>query len=113
MKSNNRSLKNKVLYGLLWRFMESSGTQGIQFVVSIILARLLLPKDFGIIGLITVYIQIANVFIQSGFGTALIQKKEVDDEDYSSVFYLSLIISAVFYLVLYFTAPLIARFYSE
>ncbi|HEY8892400.1 MAG TPA: lipopolysaccharide biosynthesis protein [Clostridium sp.] len=113
MTSNNKSLKSKVLYGLFWRFMESSGTQGIQFVVSIILARLLLPKDFGIIGLITVYIQVANVFIQSGFGTALIQKKEVDDEDYSSVFYLSLTMSAVLYLILYFTAPLIARFYSE
>ena len=113
MKSNNKSLKTKVLYGLFWRFMERSGTQGIQFIVSIILARLLLPKDFGIIGLITVYIQVANVFIQSGFGTALIQKKEVDDEDYSSVFYLSLIISAVLYLLLFFTAPLIAEFYSE
>lgn len=113
MKSNNKSLKYKVLYGLFWRFMERSGTQGIQFVVSIILARLLLPKDFGIIGLITIYIQVANVFIQSGFGTALIQKKEVDDEEYSSVFYLSLIISVVLYLLLFFTAPLIARFYSE
>lgn len=113
MKSNNRSLKSKVLYGLFWRFMERSGTQGVQFVVSIILARLLLPKDFGIIGLIAVYIQVASVFIQSGFGTALIQKKEVDDEDYSSVFYLSLTISAVLYLVLFFTAPFIAKFYSE
>lgn len=76
MTSNKKSLKSKVLYGLFWRFMESGGTQGIQFMVSIILARLLLPKDFGIIGLITVYIQVANVFIQSGFGTALIQKKK-------------------------------------
>ena len=113
MTTNNKSLKSKVLYGLLWKFMESGGTQGIQFVVSIILARLLLPKDFGIIGLITVYIQVANVFIQSGFGTALIQKKEVDDEDYSSVFYLSLFISIVLYVILYFTSPFIARFYSE
>jgi teichuronic acid exporter len=113
MTSNNKSLKSKVLYGLFWRFMERGGTQGIQFIVSIILARLLLPKDFGIIGLITVYIQVANVFIQSGFGTALIQKKEVDDEDYSSVFYLSLMISVVLYFILFFTAPLISRFYSE
>ena len=93
--------------------MERTGTQGVQFIVSIILARLLLPKDFGIIGLIAVYIEVASVFIQSGFGTALIQKREVDDEDYSSVFYLSLIISVVLYLLLFFTAPLIAGFYSE
>lgn len=111
--NNNNSLKTKVLTSLLWRFMERSGTQGIQFIVSIVLARLLLPKDYGIIGLISVFMAVASVFIQSGFGTALIQKSEVDDEDYSSVFYLSLSVSTVLYLVLFYTAPLIAGFYTE
>ena len=106
-------LKSKIVSGLFWRFMERSGTQGIQFFVSIILARLLLPKDFGLIGLITVFIAIANVFIQSGFGAALIQKKEVDEQDYSSVFYFSLVISLVLYLILFLLAPLIAGFYAE
>lgn len=111
--NDNYSLKTKVLTSLLWRFMERSGTQGIQFIVSVVLARLLLPKDYGVIGLITVFIAVASVFIQSGFGTALIQKNEVDDEDYSSVFYLSLSVSTVLYIVLFYTAPLIAGFYTE
>lgn len=107
------SLKNKVLNGLLWRFLERTGTQGIQFIISIILARLLLPKDFGTIGIISVFIVVANVFIQNGFGSALIQKKEVDDKDYSSVFYINLSVSIILYIILYVSSPLIARFYAE
>lgn len=109
----NGELKIKIISGLFWRIMERGGTQGIQLIVSIMLARLLMPKDFGMIGLITVFIAIANVFVQSGFGSALVQKKEVNEQDYSSVFYLCLFISLVFYSLLFFAAPLIASFYAE
>lgn len=93
--------------------MERSGTQGIQIIVQIVLARLLLPEDYGIITLVLIFIAIANVFVQSGLNTALIQKKDADETDFSSVFYLSLCIACLIYIVLLFTAPLIAAFYEE
>jgi Membrane protein involved in the export of O-antigen and teichoic acid len=109
MKSN---LKGNVIQGLFWKFMERGGVQGIQFLIQIILARLLSPNDYGVIALISVFISIATIFVQSGFGQALVQKITVDDTDYSSVFYLNLIISTVLYIILFITAPLIAKFYS-
>lgn len=93
--------------------MERSGTQGIQFIVQIVLARLLLPKDFGAIALVMVFISLARVFVQSGFNTALIQKKNADEIDFSSVFYLSLFVAGVLYVLIYITAPLIADFYRD
>lgn len=107
------SLKEKVMAGLFWRFLERGGTQGMQFIVSVVLARLLVPKDFGTIGLLTVFIAIAGVFVQSGFGTALIQKPEVNSEDYSSVFYLSVAVSIILYAVLFLCAPMIGDFYAD
>jgi O-antigen/teichoic acid export membrane protein len=103
--------KNKVLSSLVWKFLERVGTQGIQFVLSIILARLLTPGDYGIIALITIFLALANCFVQSSFNTALIQKKNTDETDFSSVFYLSLFISLILYFVIFFLAPLIAKFY--
>lgn len=109
----NQVVKSKVLSSLLWKLLERGGTQGMQFVVQMVLARLLLPEDYGIIALITIFITIANVFVQSGFNTALIQKKYVDEIDYSSVFYLSLVVSSLLYVILFLTAPFIAAFYEE
>jgi len=111
VRENN--IKLKVLSGLLWKLMERVGTQGIQFIVQIVLARLLMPEDFGVIALITIFISIASVFVQSGFSVALIQKKNADSTDFSSVFYLSLSVAGLLYLVLFFTAPYIADFYSK
>lgn len=105
--------KSKVLSSLFWKFMERGGTNGIQFVVQIVLARLLSPKDFGLIALVTVFITLATVFVQRGFSTALIQKKDADRVDFSSVFYLSLFVAGLLYIILFFTAPLIANFYRE
>jgi len=105
--------KTKVLSSLIWKFMERGGSQGIQFIVQIILARLLLPSDYGAVALIFVFIIIANVFVQSGLNTALIQKKDADDTDFSSVFYLSLSVAAVMYAILFFAAPGIAAFYNS
>lgn len=107
------NMKSKVLSGLFWKVMENGGTQGIQFVVSIILAKLLTPEEYGVVGLITIFITIANVFVQNGFNTALIQKKNADDVDFSSVFYLSLGVAAIMYVILFAGAPFIASFYEE
>ena len=85
----------------------------MQLIVQIILARLLLPADYGIIALIVVFISISQVFVQSGLGTALVQKKNVTDADYSSVFFLSLVIALVFYCILFLGAPFIAAFYNQ
>lgn len=107
------STKSKVVSGLFWSLMQQLGTQGIQFIVQIILARLLLPKEYGIIALITIFIAISNVFVQSGFSTALIQKKYVDEQDLSSVFFLSTSVAVIFYILLFYLAPFIASFYDE
>lgn len=109
---NQQHVKKQVLSGLLWKFLERGGAQGIQFIVQLILARLLLPKDYGLIALIAIFISLANVFVQGGFNTALIQKKNVTDTDLSSVFYLNLFVASILNIVLYFTAPLIANFYE-
>ena len=93
--------------------MERGGTQGIQFFVSIILARLLSPEEYGIIAIIMVFILLANVFVESGFNTALIQKKDADEVDFSSVLYLSLGVATILYVVIFFTAPFIASFYDQ
>jgi teichuronic acid exporter len=107
------NLKTSVLSSLFWKSLERGGVSGVQFIVQIILARLLLPEDYGTIALIVVFISISQTFVQSGLGTALIQKKEVTDEDYSSVFYLTLVVALVFYGILFLTAPFIATFYNQ
>lgn len=108
--SNN--MKNKAISGLIWQYAEKCGAEIIQFLVSIIIARILSPSDYGLIGLITVFISIANVFVTSGLGQALVQRKETDNTDYSTVFFCSFAFSLVIYSVLFFVAPLIAEFYN-
>lgn len=113
---NNETASNQtdsVIINLIWKFLERGGSQGLQFIIQIFLARLLLPSDYGILALVVIFITIANVFIQSGLGTSLIQKKVVDEVDLSSVFYISLGIAVVLYLVLYLFAPAIASFYDN
>ncbi|NLE04395.1 MAG: oligosaccharide flippase family protein, partial [Crenarchaeota archaeon] len=110
---DNSNIKPKVISALFWKLMERGGTQGIQFIVQIILARLLLPEDYGTIALIVVFINIANLFVNSGFTTALIQKKDADETDFNSVFYMSSFIAIMLYIILFFTAPIIAGFYED
>lgn len=107
------NLKEQVLSGLFWKILENGGVQLVQLAISLILARLLGPSRYGTLSILLVFITIANVFIQSGFQTALIQRREVDDVDFSSVFYLSLALSAAIYLVIYLCAPSVARFYGD
>ncbi len=105
--------KNSVFSNFIWRFMERCGAQGVALIVSIVLARLLDPDTYGTVALVTVFITIFNVFIDSGLSTALIQKKNADDLDFSSVFYFNLAMCIVLYLVMFFCAPLIATLYNN
>lgn len=107
------NMKKKVLSGLFWKVMENGGTQGIQFLVSVLLARMLTPAESGDVMLIMIFITIGNVFVQSGFNTSLIQKHEVDEADYSSAFYMSASIAVILYVILYLSAPSIAQFYGQ
>lgn len=109
---SNDSLKQNTINALFWKFSERFGISGVQFILQIILARLLTPGDYGMLSIMIIFVNLSNVFIQNGFNTALIQKKETTDEDYSSVFWLSLIISILIYACLFFIAPLIAMFYN-
>ena len=102
-----------VMKNFLWRFAERSGAQIVTFIVSIILARLLSPKDYGTIALVTVFLAIMQVFVDSGLGSALIQKKNADDLDFSSVFIFNFIVCIILYILMFFAAPLIAKFYDD
>ena len=106
-------LKRKAVSSLVWRFMERCGAQGVSFVVSIVLARLLAPEVYGLIALVTVFTAILQVFVDSGMANALIQKKDADDLDFSSVFFFNLVMCIALYLLLFFCAPLIASFYHN
>jgi len=110
---DNQSLKKKTVSGMLWKFGENGLNQIIQFVLSIILARILLPEDYGVIALVSVFITLCDKLVVSGFATSLIQKKDADSIDFSTVFWFSLGMSAVLYGVLFFCAPLIADFYGS
>lgn len=103
----------KVTSNLIWRFLERCGAQGVSFVVSIVIARILDPEVYGTIALVAVFTTILNVFIDSGLGSALIQKKDADDVDFSTVFFFNVFMCVVVYLLLYFAAPLIGSFYAN
>jgi O-antigen/teichoic acid export membrane protein len=107
------SLKQKTVSGLLWSFIDSFANLGIQFIIGIILARLLSPKEFGLIGMLTIFISLSQSFIDSGFRQALIRKKDPSQADYSTVFFFNLIIGVVCFLILFFCAGLISRFFDE
>lgn len=103
---------HRVFNNFIWRFLERCGAQGVTFVVSIVLARLLDPAVYGTVALMTVFTAILQVFVDSGLGNALIQKKDADDLDFSSVFYFNIVVCAGLYLVMFFGAPHIAIFYG-
>lgn len=103
---------NKISAGIGWKLMERFGVYGMQFVLQVILARLLNPEYYGILSLMMVFTVLANVFVQNGFNTALIQNKNVTEDDYSSVLWVSTLIAIVLYAVLFFCAPIIAVFYK-
>lgn len=107
-------MENKnILSNFIWRFAERCGAQLVMFVVSVVLARILEPEAYGIIALLTVFTTILQAFVDSGLGNALIQKKDADDADFSTVFYTNVVFCIVLYALLFLCAPLIATFYGN
>ena len=98
---------------MAWRFAERVGAQVVKLIVELVLARILMPEDYGLIALVAIFITILNVFVDSGFGSALIQKLDADDLDFSTVFWFNLVWCTVLYWILFFLAPLIAAFYNR
>lgn len=105
-------IRTKMLRGGLWALVEKFGLQAVSFCVTLVLARLLTPDDYGTVALLAIFTSIAGTLVDAGFGDALIQKKNVTDLDFNTVFYFSLCASGFAYLGLFFAAPTIARFYS-
>lgn len=105
--------KNSVFSNLIWRFAERTGAQLVAFIVQIVLARILLPEQFGTVALITVFTSILQVFVDSGLGNALIQKKNADNIDFSTVFFTNVVFCVVLYIGMFFASPLIAQFYND
>src|SRR5690554_902519 len=98
---------------MLWSFLIQGGTQFINFVVTVLLARLLLPEEFGLIGMIAIFLAISRALLDGGFVSSLIRTKDADNIDYSTVFFVNLISSVLLYALLFFAAPFIAAFYGE
>lgn len=107
------SIKKKYLSGVAWTLGQNILVRGASFVFTIILARILSPEDYGLIGMLSIFITISQVFISSGFGEALIQKEVCTEEDYSTAFYFNIIVSLLAYIILFFSAPYISAFYYE
>jgi O-antigen/teichoic acid export membrane protein len=105
--------RQNVFSNMIWRFLERTGAQIVGFIVAIILARILSPEDYGTIALISVFITIMNVFVDSGLGSALVQKKDADNIDFSTVFYTNLFFCLLLYGVMFIVSPFIARFYNN
>lgn len=110
---DSKSLKNKVVHGVLWSAIDRFSSQGIAFVISIILARLLTPHDYGLIAMIGIFISISETFVDSGLSSALVRNKNRSEIDCSTAFYVNIVIGAVCYGILFVCAPLVSKFYNE
>lgn len=113
MVSKNMSTRKTTVSNLIWRFFERSGAQLVNFVVQIVLARQLATDLFKTIAIVTVFTTLMQVFVDSGMGNALIQKKDADDLDFSTVFYFNMVVCVLLYIVMFFSAPFIADFYEK
>lgn len=107
-----KSIKNKTTKGILWSAVERFSVQGAQFLVMLIIARILAPEDFGLVGMLTIFIAVADSIVNSGFSQALIRKQDRTDTDNSTVFYFNVVISVIIYILLYTIAPFVADFYG-
>lgn len=106
-------LRRKTTHGVIWSAVESYSVQGVQFILQLIIARLLTPHDYGLIGMLAIFMALSQVFIDGGFSKALIQKKDRNEEDFSTVFYINFSISLLIYIILFISAPYIADFYNQ
>lgn len=107
------SLKNKTIKGTIWSFANAIGGQGVTFVVGLVLARLLSPEEYGLIGIITIFISVFNCLIDSGISNAIIRKKDATEEDFNTAFIANLVFSLFFFVVMFAFAPLIASFFNS
>ena len=107
------NLKKKTFSGMIWKFMERICAQVVSLIVSIILARILLPEDYSVVSIVTIFFAFCNILISGGLNTSLIQKKDADIEDYSSVLHISMLIALLLYLIMFFAAPTIANLYDK
>ncbi len=108
-----QKLKNKVFSGVIWKFLERICAQGISLVVSILLARLLMPDDYSVVSIVAIFFSFCNVFISGGLNTSLIHKKNADILDFSTILHIGMIMAAVLYAIMFFAAPAIARLYDK
>lgn len=106
------NFKKAIINSFIWTISEKLGVQLIQFILSVLIARILSPEDYGTVAIISIFIAISNVFVDSGFGKSLIQENNINNKDYSTVFYFNLGISLIFYIIVYFSAPFISSYYS-
>jgi teichuronic acid exporter len=109
----NTSLKSTAIKGVIWSAVDKFAVQFGQFFVGIVLARILLPEDFGLIGMLTIFITLSQTFIESGLGIGLIQRQERAEVDFSTLFVFNLAVSSFFYLLLFFSAPFISSFFEQ
>lgn len=107
------NLKNKTVNGVIWSFVERFSVQGVVFLANLVIARLVGPGDFGLIAMLAIFMTVSQVFIDGGFSSALIQRKERTEADYSTVFYINIAISILIYALLFLGAPYIASFFNE
>ena len=107
------NLKETAAKGLIWSAIERIGTQGVQLVFGIIITRILFPADYGLVGMILIFVAIGQTIVDSGFGAALIWKKDSNEIDHSTVFYFNIAVSLILYFLFFFLAPVIAKFYDE
>lgn len=106
-------MNEKAKKGLYWRSLESIGVQGMQFIIQLVLARILMPADFGVIAILNIFVNLANTLVQNGLGSAIIQKKDPQKEDFATVFMIEVGISALTYFLIFAGAPLIADYYDN
>lgn len=109
----SETIKSKAAKSVLWSAVERFSVQGVQFVLTIVIARLVSPSDYGLIAMLGIFIAIAQTFIDSGFSNALIQKQQRTETDFSTVFYFNIVVGITVYLLFYLCSPYIASFYNE
>lgn len=107
------SLKQKTINGLLWSFLDNFIVHGVNFIAGIVLARLLSPREFGLVGMVTIFIALGQSFVDSGFGQALIRKKDCTQSDYSTIFIFNVIVGICWYILIIVFSPIISAFFNE
>jgi teichuronic acid exporter len=110
---DRKTVKEKAVSGIVWKSLETGSQNIVNLVISMVLARLLLPEQFGLLGMLAIFMGIAQSVIDSGFSTALIQKGDADQRDFSTVFYFNIVISILMFYTMYLASPFIADFYNE